>query len=241
MPDLPPAPFPRSPTGAHHPTENAYNRLAHRQLDAALAYAAGRYLRGRLVDVGAGLKPYRDLFAPYVTEHVGVDHPDSPHPATEIDISATAYDVPAPDGSFDSAVLIEVLEHLEEPTEALREVRRLLAPGGHVVLSTPFVWPLHEEPRDFFRYSPHGLRHLLETAGFEVVEIRPVSGQWATVVQLAGYAARNSHAIRLGRVLDALVSLAGRWAAWADRRRVRPWMSWNHLAVARRPADAGGA
>src|SRR4051812_12796428 len=225
-------PEPRQVT---HPTENAFNRLAHRQIDSALAAAAREHASGRLLDVGCGLKPYAGLFAPYVREHVGVDHPASPHALTSVDVLATAYDVPLPSESFDTVLMTEVLEHLERPEDALREALRLLRPGGKLILTAPFMWPLHEEPRDFFRYSPHGLRHLFATAGYDDVEVTPISGQWGTLALFSGYALRRSRACRLGPLLEAFVSVMQWLAARLDDRRLQPWFSWNHLAVARKP------
>jgi len=158
----PPVPARVDLTGLHHPTETPANALAHRQLNNALAIAARAHARGRLLDVGCGEKPYAPLFRDLVDEHVGVDHPESIHPLSAVDVLATAYDIPLEDASFDTVLMTEVLEHLEEPARAIAEARRLLRPGGNLILSTPFMWPLHEEPRDFFRYSPHGLRHLLK-------------------------------------------------------------------------------
>jgi 2-polyprenyl-3-methyl-5-hydroxy-6-metoxy-1,4-benzoquinol methylase len=147
-----------------HPTENSFNRLAHEQLDGVLQAAASEHARGRLVDIGCGLKPYARMFAPFVEEHVGVDHPESPHALTSVDVLATAYDIPLEAETFDTVLMTEVLEHLETPDAALAEAERLLRRGGKIILTTPFIWVLHEEPRDFFRYTPHGLRYLLENA-----------------------------------------------------------------------------
>jgi SAM-dependent methyltransferase len=225
----------RSLAEIDHPTEDAFNRLAHVQLNNALAMAAREHATGRLVDIGCGLKPYAPLFADYVDEHVGVDHPDSPHALSSVDVLATAYEIPLADGSFDTALMSEMLEHLERPSDGLAEAHRLLRPGGKVILTTPFMWPLHEEPRDFFRYSPHGLRHLLEGAGFEEVAIAPLSGQWTTLALFAGYALRRSPAVRLGRLLPWYVQLQARIAVRLDERRLEPWFSWNHLAVGVKP------
>ncbi len=89
-----------------------------------------KYINGSLIDIGCGRKPYLDLLAPYVTEHIGVDHDETIHEKSHIDRFGTAYDIPAEDGEFDSALCTAVLEHLEEPETVLRECFRVLNPGG---------------------------------------------------------------------------------------------------------------
>jgi SAM-dependent methyltransferase len=217
-----------------HPNEAARNRIVYRQLGAALAYAAERYAGGRLVDIGCGTKPWRATFAPYVEEHVGVDHEQTVHGLLSVDVISDAYEVPLADASAGAILLTEVLEHLERPGDALAECRRLLRPGGHLIATTPFSWPLHEEPRDFFRYSPHGLRHLSEEAGLEVVELRALAGAWTTLA-LHFSSALQRYRPRAAPVVDALCVAAQRvafeWEKW-DRQEA---LSWNHLLVARRP------
>jgi hypothetical protein len=105
-------------------------------------------------------------------------------------------------------------------------------PGGVMSLTTPNVWPLHEEPRDFYRYPPHGLRHLLDASGFVDIEVLPLSGQWTTLALLSGYALRRSRAAQLGRVLSWGVSRCHAVAVRLDERSFQPWLSWNHVAVA---------
>jgi glycosyltransferase involved in cell wall biosynthesis/2-polyprenyl-3-methyl-5-hydroxy-6-metoxy-1,4-benzoquinol methylase len=230
---VPPIPADRDLAGAH-PTGNAFNWLAKRQVGNAIAVAASRYARGRLIDIGCGEKPYAGVFAPYVGEHVGVDYGGGPHQMANVDVVATAYDVPLPDDSFDTALLSEVLEHLEEPADALREAWRLLRPGGHLIVTVPFVWVVHEEPRDFYRYSPFGLRYLLEKAGFEVEAITPVGGQWSTLALMAGYAMRQTGMPGAEGLADGLQQAA----VELDRTRWADWMAWNHLGVARKPGSA---
>jgi len=216
-------------------SSTAADRVLYNQLSNALAEAAAAHASGTLVDIGCGTKPWAPLFAPHVSEHVGVDHDDSPHD-TRADVVAGAYEIPLPDGSADTVLLTEVLEHLEDPVRALREAHRLLRPGGAIILTTPLFFPIHEEPRDFFRYSPYGLEHVLREAGFEAIEVRPLSGQWTTLATLRGY---SLHPYRRGRVLTAAVdtftaaSLA--LAVRLDELHFREAFSWNHIAVARRP------
>jgi SAM-dependent methyltransferase len=155
--------------------------------DRELKRCSSTYLTGRLIDIGCGKKPYKDLLAPYVTEHIGVDHQDTLHDKSNIDRFGTAYDIPAENGEFDSAICTAVLEHLEEPEQALRECHRVLKRGGVAIYSVPFIWHLHEEPRDFYRYTKYGLKYLFEKNGFEIVELKALSGFWVTFGQLFVY------------------------------------------------------
>src|SRR5688500_17588893 len=111
------------------------NWLVYKIHDKSLLEVIRKYAKGRLVDIGCGTKPYRKMLAPYVTEHVGVDHEGTLHEKSNIDLFGTAYDIPSADEFFDSAICTAVLEHLEEPEAALRECFRVLKPGGYAIYS----------------------------------------------------------------------------------------------------------
>jgi SAM-dependent methyltransferase len=213
----------------------AASSVIYHQLSNALAWAAAEVAHGRLLDIGCGTKPWKDLFAEHVTEHVGVDHEGTGNPRHAIDMYADAYDIPAPDESFDTVLMTEVLEHLEEPVRALEEALRLLRPGGAVVLTTPLMWPVHEPPRDFFRYTPFGLRHVLTAAGFVEPEVRPLAGRWTTLACLEAYALQPYRRGLLKPVVDVYVALRQRVATGLDRFDFRDDFSWNHVATARKP------
>jgi SAM-dependent methyltransferase len=161
----------------------SHNWLVYRLIEPELQRRVAKYATGSLVDIGCGEKPYVEMTAPYVSEHIGVDHEDSLHDRTRFDLMGTAYAIPAPAGRFDTALCTDVLEHLEEPGAALAETFRVLKPGAHAIYTVPLFWHLHEEPRDFYRYTRHGLKYLFEKAGFEVIEILPLSGFIATFSQ----------------------------------------------------------
>lgn len=161
--------------------------LIYHIMDQEIARCARSYLHGRLIDIGCGTKPYRNMVAPYVTEHIGLDRSDPFNPAAEVDLVGTAYAIPAEDASFDSALSTAALEHLAEPEAALSECNRVLRNGGIAVYTVPFIWHLHSEPHDYYRFSQHGLRHLFEKVGFEIIEIRPMAGFWATSATMFSY------------------------------------------------------
>lgn len=147
--------------------------LERRSLVRALRELADLVEHGVILDLGCGMKPYELLLARPGDRWVGVDHPLTMQGSygvyTLADVFADCHQLPFADEYFDSVICTQVLEHVADPGQVLREAARVLRPGGVLLLTAPMLWPLHEEPRDFFRYTPYGLRHLLERAGFGVV------------------------------------------------------------------------
>jgi SAM-dependent methyltransferase len=91
---------------------------------------------------------------------------------------------PFSDGEFDAVLTSEVLEHVFNPDEFLSEINRVLRDGGVLLLTVPFVWDEHEQPFDYARYSSFGLRHLLESYGFEIIEHRKTMDDIRVIFQL---------------------------------------------------------
>lgn len=209
--------------------------LVHRIHDAALEDRLARYARGTLLDVGCGEKPYAPIAGPYVDRHIGLDHPASRHDPGAVDLFAVAYQTGLGDASIDTVLCTFVLEHLEEPLRALEEMRRVLRPGGHLILSAPQYWHLHEEPRDFYRYTRYGLEHLIRASGLEVVEVAPLSGFTVTFFQEAAYFIRPTER-RLTSIPRAVAAAAFQRLGWWLHRWDRSHRyAWAHMAVARRP------
>jgi SAM-dependent methyltransferase len=148
--------------------------LERRSLALALAALAPQVQHGSILDVGCGVKPYEPLLARPGDRWTGVDHPTTMAGSygvfTLADTFADCHALPFADGTFDTLLCTQVLEHVSDPGQVLVEAARVLRPGGVLLLTAPMTWPLHEEPYDFFRYTQHGLRHLLRGAGFEVLQ-----------------------------------------------------------------------
>lgn len=128
-----------------------HNWLVYNIMDKAISSSVKKYAKGKLIDIGGGTKPYAEMVRHYVDEHIGIDHQDTMHDKNSIDRFGTAYEIPAEDGKFDSAICTLVLEHLEEPETALREFYRILKTGGIAIYTVPFQWHIHEEPNDYYR------------------------------------------------------------------------------------------
>jgi len=143
-----------------------------------------KYLKGRLLDFGCGSKPYKKLFD--VKEYIGMDIEVSGHPVkhAEIDVYYDGKTIPFLDNHFDSIFSSEVFEHLFNLEEILAELYRVIKPGGHMLITLPFVWDEHEIPFDFARYTSFGIEHLLKKSGFEIIAMEKTTNYVETVFQM---------------------------------------------------------
>jgi SAM-dependent methyltransferase len=138
-------------------------------LTDALVPRLEAHARGRFLDAGCGTQPFRSVVEPHVERYLAYDIEAR---VDDVDFLGTVEEMSVvPDRSIDSMLCSEVLEHVAHPRRAAREFARILAPGGTLLLSVPFLARLHEEPHDYFRYTRHGVRDLLDDAGFDVDEI----------------------------------------------------------------------
>jgi len=166
--------------------------------------------RGRLLDVGCGDKPYEDIVGPHVAEYVGLERADtyagtSAGSRRRADVVYEGDRFPFEDASFDTVMSVQVLEHTPDPGALVREMARVLRPGGALILLAPFSFRLHEEPHDYFRFSPHGLRVLCDAAGLRIEETRRVGGFFS----LLGHKLNTYLALRVAR-LGALGQTVGK-------------------------------
>lgn len=180
----------------------------------------------RLLDVGAGNSPYRELLGH--VRYESADWENSPHPgARAVDHIGPAHALPVPDGAYDAVLCTQVLEHVPNPGAVARELHRVLRPGGRVYMTVPLAWELHELPFDFYRYTPHGLERILSDAGFAELDIRARNDAFRTLAQLLrngasmigrypdGRDAMREHAIgELYAMADQVAAYTGLDARW---------------------------
>jgi SAM-dependent methyltransferase len=195
--------------------------LLEEEIAAALA-ARGTATPPLVLDLGCGEKPYADLFG--AARYVGLDYGVQ---GAAPDVVGSAEQLPFADGCADLVFSTQVIEHLPNPQRLAQEAFRVLRPGGLLLLSGPFYWPLHEEPHDYYRFTPYGLRHLLGGAGFRVLRVRADAG---AVIQAAVGVIEV-----LPRSLVFLVPLLNLLAPWLQRLSRNEKSTLNYVVVAARP------
>jgi SAM-dependent methyltransferase len=144
--------------------------------DAVRAFATSLSDGSRVLDAGAGEGQYAHYFKSqrYVGVDLGVG--DAAWDYGRLQALADLTALPFHDQSFDACISIVTLEHVKEPASALGEIARSLKPGAHILLVVPHEWEVHQSPHDYWRFTRHGIRYLLEESGFQAIRIEPMGG-----------------------------------------------------------------
>lgn len=159
----------------------AATRLATERRLAHLIFSSRRWINGHVARVAPSLSGGRILEIGSGRQDLGVDaysmkkhfddsckfiqtdfNPDFGHQVVDV----TTMDF---EDEFDAILCLEVLEHVPCFWEAIPRLHRALRPGGRLMVSTPMIFPYHDEPGDFYRFTEHGLQHLL--SDFRDVEV----------------------------------------------------------------------
>ena len=163
----------------------AGSRLMADLLASAYERALREHARGRLLDLGCGTVPLYGTYRPLVDAVTCVDWPHSRHGAMHVDLSWDLNQpIPLDDGSFDTILLSDVLEHIASPERLCQEVARLLRPGGVLIAGVPFLYPIHEDPYDFWRPTEYMLRNLCGQSGLTPVVLEPFGGPLEVLADL---------------------------------------------------------
>lgn len=127
---------------------------------------------GTILDIGAADRWIR-AHLPVASNYIALDYPATGNEFYDArpDIFADACSLPLTDQCVDGVVCLEVIEHVPDPARALKEIARVLKPGGQAWISMPFLYPVHNEPFDFQRYTEFGLRRDMERASLDVVSL----------------------------------------------------------------------
>jgi SAM-dependent methyltransferase len=199
------------------------SRLITDRLAVVYAEALGRHARGELLDLGCGKVPLFGVYRGLVSGVTCVDwaaHGEISHLDVEADLNEP---LPFPDGVFDTVLATDVLEHVIYPQRVFEEISRLLRPGGTLIAGVPFLYWIHEEPHDYYRYTEFALRQLCTGSGLRVSSVEPYGGApeilFDTLAKTLSYGRLGTMAV--SRFVAAGTMLVGQtWGRSAVGRRV---------------------
>lgn len=187
----------------------------------------------RTLDVGCGGKPYHGLFPNTIS--LDID------PSRKPDMVGDIHSLPFKDGEFGAILCTEVLEHCIDPRKAVSEMWRVLRPEGKIILSTRFLFPIHDSPHDYFRYTIFGLNELFKEWDVVIVPETDTQAAFAVLCQRLAYQTNASKSLKLLLLLFAklLVILPARRSEYGNIERTRlldtPLMTSGYYLVGNKP------
>ena len=131
-----------------------------------------------ILDAGAGESVYKKVFSHCNYKAIDLAVGESRWNYADLDYIGPLHEMPIDDETFDAVLCTQVLEHLEWPRESIKEMHRVLKPGGTLYMTVPMAQDEHQVPYDFFRYTSYGIESICRHAGFEEVKITPFGGLW---------------------------------------------------------------
>lgn len=162
------------------------SRLAADYAARAISTALEHHARGDLLDLGAGSVPFYGTYRPFVDNITCIDWPGSLHLTSHLDLVANAnIGLPFADSSFDTVLSTSVFEHLHSPDIAWDEVARVLRPGGIFILEVPFMYWIHEQPHDYFRYTEYALRRFSAQCGLKMLSLESTGSGLIALADMA--------------------------------------------------------
>lgn len=140
-----------------------------------------KYGKGKLVDIGCGRSPYKETVLNFVDSYTGVDHPETAklyESDSKPDFYADAHKLPFKNNSYETAIMLQVLEYLDNPQKAITEVARVIKKNGVFILSAPFMYPIHDGKFDHSRFTESGVTSLLSEAKLKIIDIESQGNFW---------------------------------------------------------------
>ncbi|MDO8574879.1 MAG: class I SAM-dependent methyltransferase [bacterium] len=137
---------------------------------------------GVVVDLGGGKNPSYERFWHIKPEKfIKVDINEKTEPDIVADLNKT---LPFSNDFADAVFLFSVIYILKNPADVLKEINRVLKPGGTLFLSSPFIFNEAREPDDYWRFTSEGLEKLLKDSGFKEFLIIPVGERFSAAAYL---------------------------------------------------------
>ncbi|MFA6174953.1 MAG: methyltransferase domain-containing protein [Phycisphaerae bacterium] len=208
-------------------------------LDKALA-ANVSLMKGKVLDIGGTKNNKRGNFNPPLDKVVSWQYVNS-NPLTVPDFCCDAASIPVGDVSFDTIIMTELLEYVQEPLMVLNEAFRLLKKEGMLIASVPFLNAVHgDDFADRQRFTKLKLQELCKNAGFEAVSVKPMGALFSVIYDFLhvsfSYARTRPNALA-AKLVRQLLKPSKPLSLWLDSKmsNLTNYINTGYFLILRKP------
>ena len=162
------------------------------------------FIRGRVLDLGAGMAKYEEIIKKNAIDYIACDVKKNDNIDTVCDVTNLVF---SPE-SFDTIISTQVFEHVDNPFTVTREIKKVLKTGGNAIITAPFMFPFHADPKDNFRFSREGLEEIFKSAGFEIIDSGIYGGFFMVISEMIHFSWFNPYKRKSGRFIAVIEKVA---------------------------------
>lgn len=162
------------------------------------------HVRGRVLDLGAGMAKYAGIIKKHAADYIACDVKKNENIDTVCDVTNLDF---APE-SFDTVISTQVFEHVDNPFTVAQEIKKVLKTGGNAIITAPFMFPFHADPKDNFRFSREGLEEIFKSAGFEIIDSGIYGGFFMVLSEMVHFSWFNPYKRKSGWFIAVIEKIA---------------------------------
>lgn len=162
------------------------------------------HIRGRVLDLGAGMAKYKESIKKHATYYVACDVKNN----NSIDMVCDVANLNFALNSFDTVISTQVFEHVDNPFIVAREIKKVLKVNGNAIITAPFMFPYHADPKDNFRFSREGLEEIFKSSGFEIIDSGIYGEFFMVISEMIHFSWFNPYKRKSGRLIVVIERVA---------------------------------
>lgn len=162
------------------------------------------HIEGRVLDLGAGSAKYKEMILKKASEYRSCDAVKNKNIDDVCDVLNLTY----PPESFDTVISTQVMEHVSNPYQMAEQIFKVLKPGGHVIVTAPFLIPLHSDPGDYFRFTAGGLCEIFKQSSFSIIESGHYGGFFMVLSEMIHFSFFNPYSNKSSRLMSFIEKIA---------------------------------
>lgn len=162
------------------------------------------HIRGRVLDLGAGMAKYKETIKKHATDYVACDVEKNKN----INIVCDVENLVFPPESFDTVISTQVFEHVDNPFKVVQEIKKVLKTGSNAIITAPFMFPFHADPKDHFRFSREGLEEIFKSFGFEIIDSGIYGGFFMVLSEIIHFSWFNPYRHKSGWIAQLIEKIA---------------------------------